>query len=196
MFQYLSYLVFLGAAVHLVGAVIYIRDTLSGKTKPNRVSFLLWGLAPMIGVAAAISDGVRWAILPVFLAGLGPLVVFFISFINPNAYWKLNKSDYLCALFSVLALILWVVTREPLLAIIFSIISDAFATIPTLIKSWKYPETETAIAYVASLFSALTGFTAIKMGAPAEYIFGIYLVIADTLLVLALYRNKLFLQQS
>ena len=192
MFQYLPYLVFVGAAVHVLGSLAYLRDTLRGTTKPNRVTFLLWAIAPLIGVAAAITAGVGWAILPVFMAGFGPLVIFFASFVNPNAYWKLEKFDYTCGLFSVLALVLWAITQQPLVAIILAIVSDGFATFPTLIKSWRYPETETAIAYATSLFSALTGFAAIQTGAISEYIFGIYLVVANLLLVLAVYRRKIF----
>lgn len=192
MLQYLGYLVFVGATVHILGSFAYLRDTLRGTTKPNRVTFLIWGIAPLIGVAAALTDGVGWAILPVFMAGFFPLVIFFASFVNPNAYWKLGRFDYICGFFSVLALVLWAVTLQPLIAIIFAIISDGFATFPTLIKAWKYPETETAIAYAASLFSAGTGFAAIQKGIPSEYIFGIYLVVVNALLVFVVYRRKIF----
>lgn len=152
----------------------------------------MWAIAPLIGVAAALADGVRWAILPVFMSGFGPLMIFIASFVNPNAYWKLERFDYICGFFSALALTLWAITSQPLIAIIFAIVSDGFATFPTLIKSWKYPETETAIAYATSMFSALTGFAAIQRGAPSEFIFGAYLVAANGLLVLVLYRHKIF----
>jgi hypothetical protein len=74
MIQYLPYLVFLGAAVQLVGIWSYIKDTVKGDAKPNRVSWLLWSIAPLIGTAAAISDGVTWEVLPVFMSGFGPLL--------------------------------------------------------------------------------------------------------------------------
>ena len=60
-----QYLVFAGVAVMTVGLVVYIKDTLQGKTKPNKVTWLIWGIAPLIGAVAAYSDGVRLAALPV-----------------------------------------------------------------------------------------------------------------------------------
>jgi hypothetical protein len=145
----------------------------------------------MMAAIAAFSSGVRWAALPVFMAGFGPLIVFIIFFVNKNAYWQLKKIDYLCGLFSVFALALWAITKDPVIAIIFSILSDGFASLPTIIKAWKHPETETGLAYLVGLFSALTSFTAIKFWVFPEYGFALYLSIVSIILSFAIYRKKL-----
>jgi Na+/H+ antiporter NhaC len=64
----LKYIVFLGAVVNLLGAFLYIRSTLKGETKPNRVSRLMRAITPLIGSAAAFSDGVGWGAIPVFMS--------------------------------------------------------------------------------------------------------------------------------
>jgi len=192
----LQYLVLVGAAVGLLAIFSYLKDTLRGKTKPNRITWLMWSLAPLIAAAAAFSDGVRWAASPVFMAGFCPLIIFFSSFINPNSYWKLEKFDYLCGFFSLLALIFWAITKNPVVAIIFSIASDGFASIPTIIKSWKHPETETGIVYIAGLFSALTSFAAVRVWVFPEYAFASYLVIVSSALIFAVYHKRLVKQYN
>lgn len=192
MIQYLQYLVFVGAAAQLVGVLSYIKETLRGSTKPNKVTWLMWSVAPIIATFAAISGGVGWAVLPVFMAGFGPLLVFIASFINKNSYWKLEKFDYLCGFCSVLALVLWGITKEPVIAIIFAIASDGFAAIPTLVKAWKYPETESTGPYTTGLFSALTSFAAIKTWNFSSLAFPIYLVAVCTLLIVFVYHRKIF----
>lgn len=192
----LQYLVILGAAVSLTGSLTYARNTLRGRSKPNRVTFLMWALAPMIGAIAAWSAGVGWAALPVFMAGFGPLLTFFASFVNPQAYWKLGLFDYLCGLFSLMALVLWLVTKNPITAIVFAIISDVFASIPTLIKSWKFPGTETGITYVTALFGVLTSFAAIKAWTFSNYGFILYLITIDCLLIIAVFHRKLINTKS
>lgn len=187
----LQYFVLIGAIVQLIGILFYVRETIRGKTKPNKITWLMWIIAPLIATVAALSDGVRWAVLPVFMVGFGPLLVFIASFVNPKAYWKLTSFDYLCGVCSILALILWAITREPLIAIIFAIASDGFAAIPTIIKSWKYPETESVAAYTTGLFSALTSFFALKMFSASELAFPIYLVFLNILLITAFYKNHL-----
>lgn len=191
MFGDLQYIVFFGAFVHICGTFFYLRDTLRGVTKPNRVSFLMWAMAALIGAVAAFVSGARWAILPAFLSGFGPLLIFFSSFINKNSYWKLNFFDYLCGVLSALAIVLWIITKNPMIALVFAILADFSAGIPTLIKSWNFPETETAISYATSAFSAFTGFFAIKRGDISEYIFGLYIIIMNIIILTFLYRKRI-----
>lgn len=166
-----------------------------GTTRPNRVSYLMWMLAPFIGTAAALSNGVHWAVLPVFISGFAPLMVLVASYTAPKAYWKLELFDYLCGACSVLALILWGITKEPTIAIVFAIISDGFALIPTLVKSWKHPETEYGVSYAGSIVNGITAFLAIQAWIFAEYAFPLYIVIANILLCFAIYRKRLYAQK-
>lgn len=188
MFQYI---VFLGAITQLIGIVIYIKETVRGNIKPNKVSWLMWAVAPLIASAAAYSDGVRWAVLPVFMAGFTALLVFIASFINPKSYWKLELFDYICAFCSILALILWAITKQPLVAIIFSIISYIFSAVPTITKAWKYPKTESIWTYVAGLFNAMTCFFALKIFSIAELAFPIYLVLESSLFIAIIYKGRM-----
>ncbi|MBC7836452.1 hypothetical protein H7X87_01595 [Acetobacteraceae bacterium] len=187
----IQYLVFVGAAINIWGAVIYIRDTLRGQTKPNRITWLMWGIAPLIGTTAAFVDGARWILLPALTTGLCPLIVFVVSFINPNAYWKLTKFDYICGALALAALGGWIITSEPLVAVVLAILADLFAGIPTFIKAWKYPETETGFAYVTAFFAMLTSFAALQTWSFAEYGFPGYLVLANACLIVAVYRKRL-----
>lgn len=187
----LQYLVFVGAAVNIYGSLLYIKDVVRGTTKPNRVSWLMWSIAPLIATAAAFSSGVRWAVLPVFLSGFTPFMTLLASFVNPNAYWKITRFDYCCGFFSFLALALWGITREPIVAIAFAIVSDFFAATPTLVKSWLHPETESGSTYWGGLVSALTGFFAIRAWIFSAYAFLIYIVVQNSLILFAIYRRRL-----
>ncbi len=145
----------------------------------------------MIGTAAAFSSGVTWATLPVFFVGFCPFLVFLSSFANKDAYWQLTRFDYTCGALSILALMLWYMTNDANIAIIFAIASDFAAGLPTLIKSWKFPETETAIAYAVTLFSALTSFLVIKQWMFASYAFPLYLVLMNAAITFAIIRRRL-----
>jgi len=187
----LEYLVFVGAAIQMIGIVSYGRDVIKGTVKPNRVTWLLWSIAPIIGTLAAISTGVKWSVLPVFMAGFGPLIIFIISFVNKKSYWHLTKFDYFCGASSVLALALWLITKQAELAIIFAIISDLFAAIPTLIKSWQEPETETVAPYLAGLFGIFSSIGILKMWTFCELAFPVYLLVINLALILIISRKRL-----
>jgi hypothetical protein len=187
----LEYLVFVAAFISLLGAFAYIRSMLKGNAKPNKITWLMWSIAPFIATAAAVSNGVGWAALPVFMSGFAPFLIFLASFAVKKSYWKLSRIDYFCGLLSALALVFWFVTQNPNVAIIFAIVSDALASIPTLTKAWRQPETESAWPFMAGIFNASTSFAAASMLSFSEFAFPTYLIIINILLTLVVYNKKI-----
>jgi hypothetical protein len=189
---FVHWLVIISACISIAGASAYIRDTLRGTTKPNRVSYALWAFAPLLGGVAAISAGADfWATVRVFISGLIPLIVFFVSFVNPQSYWKLTFFDYFCGAFAIVALGFWGLANSPVMAILFLAIADGFAALPTVIKAWKHPETETKITYVAGLVAVLLILPSIPVWNIENSAFQIYLLIANVTLIFAVYRKQL-----
>jgi hypothetical protein len=164
-----------------------------GGTKPNRVSWLMWAIAPLIGTAAALSNGVGWAVLPVFMAGFSPFLIFTASFFAKKAYWKLSTFDYVCGVLSVFALFMWWLTKDPNIAIVFAISSDALASIPTILKARKNPETESVWPFIIGTFGAASSLVIATLWTFSEYAFPIYLIIVNTMVLLALYQRRLSL---
>jgi hypothetical protein len=69
-------LVFLGIVINAFGTLGYIIGTLQGRIKPNKVSFFIWSIAPIIAFFAQVSTGVgvqSWMTLSV---GVFPLLIF------------------------------------------------------------------------------------------------------------------------
>jgi len=190
----LQYLVLVGVVFSLCGTIPYLINTIGGGTKPNKISWLMWAVAPLIATFAALSKGVTWAVVPVFMSGFGPLCVLVVSLFSKKAYWKLTVFDYFCGLFSVLALVLWLITKEANVAIIFAIISDLFAAIPTLKKAWIHPETETVTIYITGLISSLTSYAAVTNWIFPEYGFATYLVAVDAFLIFSIYGRRILVK--
>ena len=188
----ITFFVVAGAILPLIGISFYMKEMLTGKVKPNKMTWLVWSVAPLIATFAALSSGVTLAVVPVFMAGFGPLIVLILSFFRKEAYWKIKKLDYGCGALSALALMLWYMTKDPVIAIVFSIACDMLAFIPTLIKSWKYPETEDSIVYATYLLSACTSFPIAKRWDFPTLAYPVYLIISSLLLVLLIERRRLF----
>ncbi len=186
----LEYFVIVAAFASLLAAFVYIRSMFKGQTKPNRVTWLMWSIAPFIATAASVSTGVSWAVVPVFMSGLSPFLIFISSFLKKKAYWKISSFDYLCGISAIIALILWYLTKEPNLAIIFAIVSDGSAALPTLAKAWRNPETESAWPFTVGIFSPITSFIVAATWTFSELAFPIYLISINILLVFSVTKKK------
>lgn len=147
--------IYLGTAIGAAGAVVYLRDTLRGTTQPNRVTWLLWAIAPLLAAAVALSGGAGLRALPTFMVGFMPLLIFIASFHNSASVWKVRRMDYACGAVSVIGTVVWLVTRNGVLAISAAIAADFLAGVPTLMKSWTHPQTETVHSYIGAVISMI-----------------------------------------
>jgi predicted membrane channel-forming protein YqfA (hemolysin III family) len=194
---FVHWLVVLSVLVSLAGAFTYIKDTLKGKTKPNRVSWFVWAAAPLVATAAALSAQADfWATIRIFMSGFVPLLIFIISFVNPKSYWKLTKFDFICGGCSIVAIGLWMITKQPILAILLLAVGDCFASIPTITKAWKNPETESGLTFVAGFLATLLILPSIKVWNIENSAFQIYLMTVNSIILFSIYRKRIFVQKS
>jgi hypothetical protein len=186
-----AYILFAGALANILGTFPYIRNTIRGTTKPNRVTWLFWSLGTFVAFFAALSGGAGWAAFPVFISASLCLITFVVAVFNKNAYWRLGLFDYLCGGFALCALILWMSVHEPVLALAFAIISDVFASLPTLIKSWTHPESESSGTYVGGLCNGLAAFFVPQPWTFSSIGFPAYVAAQEIIILVALYKKKL-----
>lgn len=184
------WLVILSALIGLSGAFAYIRDMVRGRSTPNLVTWGLWAFAPLVATGAALSaDADPWATARIFMAGFGPLLIFLSAFLVRQGYWRLSVFDWACGALSLLALGVWLGADSPLAAILLAAIADLFAMLPTLVKAWKFPETETLYTYFVGLFTASIVIPAIPVWNIENSAFQIYLLIANTALFFIVLRG-------
>jgi hypothetical protein len=184
-----EFLVLVAATVSLAAAAVYIRSMFHGQTKPNRVTWFMWSVAPFVATAAAVSDGVGWAVVPVFMSSFCPFLIFTASFFSKEGYWKQTSFDLLCGALSAVALLLWYITSNPNVAIVFAIVSDALAAIPTIIKAKNDPQTESIWPFLVGLFAPLTSFLVAASFGFSEVAFPAYLIVVNSVLVVFISRK-------
>ena len=190
-------LVIISTLLLLWGGYAYFRDTLAGRTKPNRVSWFLWALAPLVSFSAAFSvDADIWASVRVLVGGVVPGVVFLGSFVNRKSYWKLTWFDWFCGGLSLTALLFWQLASSPLIAVLLATAANTFASIPTFIKAWNFPETETRLTFITSFLSAVLIVPAIPVWNIANSAFQIGLMLTTGALLVAVYRKTLGIKKT
>ena len=190
-------LVIISTLLLLWGGYAYFRDTLAGRTKPNRVSWFLWALASLVSFGAAFSaDADIWASVRVLVGGLVPGVIFLGSFFNRKSYWQLTWFDWICGGLSLTALLFWQLASSPLIAVLLATAANTFASIPTFIKAWNFPETETRLTFINSFLSAVLIIPAIPVWNIANSAFQIGLMLTTGAFLVAVYRKSLGIKKT
>jgi hypothetical protein len=176
-----------GSIINFVACLNYVRAILKGEATPNRVTWFLWALVPLIAGAAEWQSGVGISTLVVLSVGVGPACVVLASFARGKGSWQLGPFDFVCGACALAALALWAASGDPLIAIVLSILGDFAAALPTLRKAWLEPATENRSTYLISFVGMMLGIFSVQEATFAAYAFNGYLVLASTTLVLILY---------
>jgi hypothetical protein len=174
--------IILGTIIYLLGGTSYLIDTIRGKVKPNRVSWFIWSLAPVIAFFAEFSSGVGVSAIPVLTVGLIPFCIFIASVIRGKSGWKITRFDVSCGALSLAGLIIWLVTQTGTYAILFSLVSDLLASLPTVVKAYKSPKSENIFEYLGAMINIGISLFTVGKWSFAACAFPLYLIFIDTLI--------------
>lgn len=118
--------------------------------KPHRATWFIWVFVTFALTASMIAAGAReTAIIPAAYF-VGSCLIASLSYKNGVGGWE--TLDKWCILVAVIAMSLWLITGNPLTALFLLILCDASAAIPTGLKLWKDPKSESRLGW--SLFCA------------------------------------------
>ena len=184
-------IIYIAVLLNFIGHILYAKSIVKQHAKPNLVSWFIWMVAPFLGVYFEIKAGAGLSVLPIFVAGLGSLLILSVATFTKNGFWKVSTLDIYCGLFSILALVFYIFTHNLGISILFAILSDGLAAMPTIIKSWKFPETEMWAPYLLPIFSNIAGLLIIKDWSFSIYAFGVYFIILDLIIVFCIYHKKM-----
>ncbi len=176
---------YVAVAIAGLGGLSYLFYTISGKVKPNKITYLLWAIAPLVAFFAEIQQGVGIQSLLTFIVGFLPLLIFIASFFNKKSEWHVTKFDLICGALSVAGIVFWFITKVGNIAITFSILADGLAALPTLIKAYRYPDTEKGWTYLTNSISSTITIMTLKTFTYASLAFPVYLFIISLLIYIS-----------
>lgn len=171
-------------------AVPYVYSILAGKTTPHPITWILWAFMGGLSLFFYWELGARDTIWIAVVNFVGPFIAAALSFRYWN--WKdgFNVFEYACLAFSIVSIVIWIVSRDPVLALTFNIIADMFAALPTLVKVYKQPETESTWSWGVASVGAALSLVAIREWNYGVAVLPLYLFVLYAALAILSLRQK------
>lgn len=177
------------AIVNIIAFIPYIRSIFSKNTKPERSSWWIWTVLMTVALFAQISAGATWSALLTLVFVVGNLVVAVLS--TKYGYGKFTTKDRFSITLAVVAIILWYITENPLIALLLTIVVDFLAYWLTIIKSWKAPYSENITSWVLMTVAAILSVLSVGVTNMTLIIFPAYVAIVSFAGVIVLsYRRE------
>lgn len=170
-----------GASILLLALIIpYIRSIVVSTTRPSAVSWFGWAALFAIATAAQASKGIDWSLAVPLISTISTTTIAFTALYMGRAVW--TRADGMCIVFGTLAIILWTITKEPLTAIILSMVADFFVTIPTIVKTYQDPTSEPALLWVLYVVGVTLELVATQQFTIYNLLFPVYTVLGSAVI--------------
>lgn len=175
---------YIGYAAGILGFIPYVFLILSmrkGTTKPNLAGWVLYTIAMVMIVASSIALNAWQTVWLAVAYVIGQSAVILVSF--RTGYFAFSKFDYFCVSVSLIGLVLWIFTSNPLYALVLNVFVDAMGTLAIARKLYLHPKTEDTKAWSMSLSVAVLNCFAIASFDLSNALYPLYLIFANGLIV-------------
>lgn len=176
----------LAGVVCLLGFVPYIYDTIRGRTRPDKATWIIWTVLGVIIAASYYSSGARDSFWVTAAYPAGMLIVVALSFKYGKEGW--SALDKACLLGAGAGLALWAATRDPALALYLTTSVDAIGGIPTIKKAYDEPQSESAWGWGLFLIANTLNLLAISEWTLAMAFYPVYVFILCIIMMALILR--------
>ncbi len=174
--------------VGFVSPIIGVTSVIKGSFRPQRMTRFLIFLVSLLFVGTLYAQGDRNSIYMASAQLLGSAVLFYLSL--KRGMGGNNRLDWIVFAMAIVSLIVWQTTNNPLLGLIMSIVTDFIGFVPTLIKMWKYPDTEEWKFYMSDVVASFFSILSIGVFSLSNLVFPIYIFIINIVSVVMILGRK------
>ncbi len=172
-----TYIGYMAGVLGLIPYILLVISMRKGVTKPNLAGWVLYTVAMIMIVASSIALNAWQAVWLAVAYIFGQFLVIGFSF--KTGYFAFTRFDYSCIALSFFSLILWILTSNPLYALVLNVIVDALGTVTVLRRLYLHPGTEDTKAWTVSFLVATLNVFAVASLDLSNALYPIYLVFAN-----------------
>ncbi len=123
----------------------YFIETIKGSNRPHIFTWVLWTLLTFIAAAAQVAGNAGPGAWVTITTGIICVAITIVAFHKGEK--NITRSDWAMFILGLSAIPIWMMTSDPLLAVIIVSAIDVSAVIPTVRKAWNKPFEENSFMY-------------------------------------------------
>lgn len=139
------------AGTYSIGVIPYFLDTFYGDTRPNRVTWFGWALLTWTAALIQSAHGADASVMVIYTAAIYTSSIFILSLYR--GITKFFLIDVLSFVLGIFTYVFWLLLDAPADALIMNIIADFLFAMPTIIKVWKMPKSESQLSWFIGVVS-------------------------------------------
>lgn len=157
------------------------------KTQPSQATWLILTFVSLLILISYYTGGARDTIWVPASYVVGAFITYFLSLKYGQKGW--SDLDKWCLFFAAISLVIWWLSGSALLTLLINIFIDFLGMTPTIVKSYYNPNSEEKFPWTLTFIANVLNIMAINEWQFSIWIYPIYMVIINGLLLLILYTR-------
>lgn len=167
--------------------VPYMFDIVKGKARPARAARAMFFAMLLLALAQQHTLGVGYALAVTVAEFISSALLLVLAIKYGVGGW--SRSDIICYLLLTVDLIVWLLTKNALLALHLTVLADMISFWPTVQKTWHEPKSETPLFFFGGFIAPLLSIAAGGNLAYSVILFPIYLSLVNLVELGLIYRR-------
>jgi hypothetical protein len=144
----------MAALAGIADTLPYVRDTLSGRTRPHRGTWLIWSSLAVLVCLSQRADGGSWSVLMTAVQTVLTSAIFVLSIRRGEG--GMSRGELIVMALAATGVVGWMAAGEPLVATACVVVADLLGAGLMVPKTWRDPGSETLSCFaLAGLSGAL-----------------------------------------
>ncbi|MCL2038189.1 hypothetical protein FWG95_04300 [Candidatus Saccharibacteria bacterium] len=148
----------------VLSALIFIPliiSTIRGKLKPHPITWLVLTLSGLTNTLIMFFNDAGPGAWGVVTGVIFAFILTIVAFINYRKTSRISQLDILFFFLAIVALILWLISRDfAVISVILLTATSVFGMVPTFVKTWKEPRSESFYTWSVLVSMSIFGIAA------------------------------------
>lgn len=163
----------------------YARDTLAGRTQPQRASWLIWSVLGSIALGSQVYEGATTSLWFASIQVGGTIVIFLLSIARGTGRFLKAGDAYVLAA-AAAGMALWMLADTAIYALAITITISLLGGTVTIRKAYVAPHSETMAMWMCSLVAAALATLSVGRLDPVLLAYPLYLLLLNGAIVIAI----------
>jgi len=183
-----EYIALIASILAVIGNVPYLLDIYHKRVRPHPYTWFIWTIVSGVTFFGQVAKGAGVGAIPTGASEIFTLIIFIYSL--QFGFKNIVRTDTYFLIIALLGLIPWIITKDPTVSVIIVVSIDLIAFIPTLRKTYLYPETETPVLYSMNAARHILTLFSLEAYNIATTLHSIIMIVVNSIMTALIVRKR------
>ena len=184
----------LAALVALLNYLPYVVGVIKRTLHPHAFSWIIFTIITATISAAQFSAGAGAGAWATGATAITTAVI--AGFALRNGGYRITRFDTVSLVAALIAIPVWILTDNPLLAVIILTSIEVLGFLPTYRKAWLHPGDESQLAFILTIIKYVLALGAMEVYSLTTTLFPVALIVLSTLLIVEIQWRRTSRKQA